>query len=126
MDAKKWVILAVGLLAIAGIYLAIETDVFAQTEGMCVVPENSQFVQVATGSYRVEGMDKDVFILRGIALGQPTTSSADSKDIIPACFSEEEGLQTLKNLYLKDKDGNRITLIKGVGSDGESAPIPLP
>jgi len=126
MSAKKWVILVAGLLVIAGIYLVVETDVFAQTEGMCVVPENSQFVQVKTGSYQVEGTDKEIFILRGIALGQPTTSSTDGNDTIPACFSEEEGLQTFKNLYLLDKKGNRLTLIKGVGSDGSSVPIPLP
>jgi hypothetical protein len=123
---KTRLIGGVTLLVIFVIAIFIATSgVFAQTgDGLCKVPDGSSFVNLEKGVYQIDGMNTQVFILRGIALGQPSSATTDKSDNIPSCYTKEEGLQTLRNLLLIDKNGNHVALVKGVGSDG-SDPIPL-
>jgi hypothetical protein len=128
----KIALVAVGFLVVA-LLIYNSKSVFALfSEGQCELPANSAFVQVEKGVYQVEGSDVDVFILRGIALGKPSISQTDSNDSVPACYTKEDGLQTIRNIYLIDKDGNKFALVKGVGSDssleqaGGEEEVPLP
>lgn len=134
VNKKKMVFRLVGgaifLLVLLAIYLTTGGVLAQKGDGMCgPLPEGGSFVNIESGIYQVEGMNLKIFILRGIALGQPSSSSTDMVDRLPPCYSTEEGLPTLKNIHLIDKDGNRVTLIKGVGNESgliEVEPDPLP
>ena len=112
--------IALGLVSVFGIGLA---------GGTCTPVEGSSFIAVPSGIYQIENSDAKVFILRGIALGEPSVSDTDVNETIPACQSLEEGLHTLKNLSLIAADGTKYKMLKGIGNDGsaiEAVTVPLP
>lgn len=121
---KLWVLLG-GILAVL-LVGGVITVLANSGEGKCTLPEGSVFVNVS-GYFTIDGMGKRIYILRGIAMGQPSSSYTDAPDTVPACFTREEGLITYENMFLLDSSGNRIALLKGVGGiNTEVVQNPLP
>lgn len=123
VKAVKAVLAVLAVVAVLGIALYFRNS---HAEGMCGPTGGTTFVAVPSGIY-TDGAGVEVFILRGIALGEPSVSDTDGNDNLPPCYSQEAGLRTLRNLSLTAKDGTKIFLVKGVGNDSSvENPTPLP
>ena len=121
---KILIFVLIGILLLGAVF----TSIFKPTsvDACNSVPEGG-FIKIESGVYTVDGTDRQVHILRGIALGAPDVVVTDSVTTIPACFSNEPGLVTYKNLFLIDSNGNRIAMVKGVGGNDatKTATAPL-
>lgn len=119
------------VLVIAWVLVGLSIgNVFAgPKEGTCApLPQNGRYLPVKRGIYTVEGQDTKVFVLRGIA-ERSGPSNTDSEDLLPPCYTNEEGMYTDGGLILIAEGGERLFLIKGVvgsadGSAVEATPFP--
>lgn len=127
---KNFLVLVISVVVVVAAVLGVALYAHnARAEGMCGPTAGTAFVAVPAGIYTVDGMGVEVFILRGIALGEISVSDTDSNDNLPPCYSQEVGLRTFRNLSLTARDGTKILLVKGVGNDStvaEADPTPLP
>jgi len=124
---KILLFLVIGLLVLMiGFYTG---GMFAQpsSEGTCTpLPQDGAFAPAQSGIYTIEGQDEKVFILRGIIEKKAEPSTTDSVDELPPCYSSEKGMYTLKGYTLIAENGDKVFLVKGVGSSRGFVVEPTP